>query len=110
MEPEKGEIERRRVLFTMNTKEFLNKYPILKKIVPLMLMYGKSRSIVSLCSMCVASDFLLPTNTGSFVSRETASIQSSYLEYIRIQPAMQPYTYHQSMGLFQPKQRYTSKM
>jgi hypothetical protein len=50
----------------------------IKNAVTLVLMYGKSRSTANLFLTCVSSNFLLPTNTASFVSWETASTRSSY--------------------------------
>ena len=55
MEPKKGEIERRRVLFTMNTKEFLNKHPILKKCSATDVVVWKvkkhSKSVPDMCGI-----------------------------------------------------------
>jgi hypothetical protein len=55
MEPEKGEIERHRILFTMNTKEFLIKHPILKKCSATDVVVWKvkkhSKSVLDVCGI-----------------------------------------------------------
>ncbi len=55
MEPNKGEIERRRVLFIMNTKENLKKHPVLKKCseidIQIWPVKKQSKSVLDVCGV-----------------------------------------------------------